>query len=491
LSALLSRWYAFGPWILIVALIWRQYGWRRALPIALGGWAITFAAEWSSTAGPGVPFGSYSYRNAGLLHDWRILGVPVFDSLSFTWLAFSTYILAGKFGARGLRRLLWAALAMVAIDVVVDPVALRGAQWWLGSIYSYPPHTGVWYGVSALNYLGWFVVGLALQLWLGFWLGDRPRLGRGVVAVSAVLLVGVLIQSAVLAVMLGIAPSELLAVGILAALVVSARGLAVPAPKGVVPTLIVACALSAEAKAARSGLGRGWSARRSGDQWIWRRARHPEVEIWEAGMGLEAANAAAQRAVGAGVILVVGFGGACSSAWELGGLAVGSRVLSPDGVWEDLNSEAGARLIKAQTGRTAQLGTSWLAADSAGERAALSQRGVEIVDMETAAWARLGLDREGTRVAALRVVSDTPQAPLGAAATLVEPQSSVPSPLRVARLLVLHPGAVRDLLTLGRTQGLALKALSHGVALAVPVLLELAREPAETSQDDRTPVAAG
>ncbi|MGC1193785.1 MAG: carotenoid biosynthesis protein, partial [Candidatus Dormiibacterota bacterium] len=244
MAALISRWYVFGPWILVVGLIWRQFGWRRALPIALGGWLVAFAAEWASTSGPGVPFGVYAYRNGGLAQDWRLLGVPLFDSLSFTWLAFCTYTVAGWLGARGARRLFLGALAMVAIDVVVDPVALRGAQWWLGSIYSYPAHAGVWYGVSWLNYVGWLVVGLALQLWLGFWLGGQRPGRRPTPVVAVLLLAGVMVQSSVLAIVLGIAPSAVPAVVLLAGLAFAARGFRAPASESDQPLVVVACALS-------------------------------------------------------------------------------------------------------------------------------------------------------------------------------------------------------------------------------------------------------
>ena len=44
------------------------------------------------------------------------------------------------------------------IDIVIDPVALRGDRWFLGSIYGYPD-PGVYFGVPLANFLGWFVVG--------------------------------------------------------------------------------------------------------------------------------------------------------------------------------------------------------------------------------------------------------------------------------------------------------------------------------------------
>ena len=44
------------------------------------------------------------------------------------------------------------------IDMVIDPVALRGDRWFLGKIYYYP-EPGVHFGVPFANYIGWAVVG--------------------------------------------------------------------------------------------------------------------------------------------------------------------------------------------------------------------------------------------------------------------------------------------------------------------------------------------
>jgi len=485
-AALISRWYAFGPWLLVIALIWRQFGWRRALPIALGGWVLALAAEWASTSGPGVPFGSYSYRGNGLDHDWRLWGVPLFDSLSFTWLAFCTYTLAGGLGARGARRVVLGALAMVAIDVVVDPVALRGAHWWLGSIYFYPAHAGVWYGVSALNYLGWLVVGLALQLWLGFWLGGLRAESRLPVAVSALLVAGVVAQSAVLAIILGIGPSALLAVVLLVGLGVAARGRRPSAPASVPLRVVVACALSSEATAVRHALGRGWVSRPVDGSLRWSSRRHPRVEIWETGMGLDAATAAARRAPSGAAILVAGMGGACSVDWQLGEVGVGSRVMAPDGDWLDLDPVAHDRLVAARVGRSAKLATREQTVDGEAERAALAALGVDLVEMETAAWATSRPRPERSLVAALRAVTDTPSAPLGVVATLVGSGAVAPSPTRVARLLLRHPRTIAQLIAASRRERLALIALGRAAALTLPVLEELAQSPADLSPGSRT-----
>ena len=101
------------------------------------------------------------------------------DSLSFTFLLFASYCLALVFvlppvaAAKGSRlqllldpviRTSSAALWLTAtfltfIDVVIDPVALRGDRWFLGQIYGYPD-PGLYFGIPLLNFLGWAVVGL-------------------------------------------------------------------------------------------------------------------------------------------------------------------------------------------------------------------------------------------------------------------------------------------------------------------------------------------
>ena len=53
---------------------------------------------------------------------------------------------------------------MMLLDVVIDPVTLQGEKWFLGRIYEYPER-GFYFGVTAANFAGWFVVGAASQ-WL-------------------------------------------------------------------------------------------------------------------------------------------------------------------------------------------------------------------------------------------------------------------------------------------------------------------------------------
>ncbi|HXF91574.1 MAG TPA: carotenoid biosynthesis protein [Nitrospiraceae bacterium] len=164
-------------------------------------WATAFACEFSSTR-IGVPFGRYSYTGATVGQELYLADIPFMDSLSFTFLLYASYCLAllfllpthqgnrtGKTAAT--KRILpplvfdpivrssWptrllTALFFAFIDVVIDPVALRGDRWFLGKIYDYPD-AGIHFGVPIANYIGWMIVGLiALSLFVSCERGLPP-----------------------------------------------------------------------------------------------------------------------------------------------------------------------------------------------------------------------------------------------------------------------------------------------------------------------------
>lgn len=176
----------------------RLIGWRRTGIFFAIGWVTAFACEFSSTR-TGIPFGWYFYTGSTVGQELYLSNVPFMDSLSFTFLLYASYCLALLFllpappgGAAGggplaarlplaydpAVRTSWPALGLtvlffVFIDIVIDPVALRGDRWFLGRIYYYPD-PGLYYGVTLANFVGWAVVGLiALG---GYFTVDR-RLG--------------------------------------------------------------------------------------------------------------------------------------------------------------------------------------------------------------------------------------------------------------------------------------------------------------------------
>ena len=177
-KTLLLRPYVFAFLTAFLLIARGLLGWRRTAAFLLIGWMTAFVCEFSSTR-IGVPFGFYYYNGSTVGHELYIADVPFMDSLSFTFLLFASYCMAlvfllpfGPRSASGRSELLldptirtgWPALVLAAafltlIDVIIDPVALRGDRWFLGSIYGYP-EPGLYFGIPLMNFVGWAVVGL-------------------------------------------------------------------------------------------------------------------------------------------------------------------------------------------------------------------------------------------------------------------------------------------------------------------------------------------
>jgi putative membrane protein len=49
---------------------------------------------------------------------------------------------------------------MMLLDVVIDPLAVRGERWFLGHLFYYP-NGGLYFGVPLSNFAGWWLVGTA------------------------------------------------------------------------------------------------------------------------------------------------------------------------------------------------------------------------------------------------------------------------------------------------------------------------------------------
>ena len=151
-----------------------NFGLRTTLLFTVLTYAVSLACEWSSVHN-GFPFGLYHYNDATRARELWVLGVPFMDSLSFTFLAFASYTVAlllssplyrrgadlrilDTWEIRGAPRVwLMAALFMVMIDLVVDPLSVLGDRWFLGKIFWYDP-PGPHFGVPISNYFGWYFV---------------------------------------------------------------------------------------------------------------------------------------------------------------------------------------------------------------------------------------------------------------------------------------------------------------------------------------------
>lgn len=189
----------------------RLIGWSRTWRFWTVSWLTAFVCEFSSTR-TGFPFGWYFYNGSTVGQELYLADVPFMDSLSFSFLLYAAYCLAlclvlpldrssFSFGV-GLKQLRldsptrtgWKVLVLTAllfafIDMVIDPIALRGDQWFLGKIYYYP-ESGFHFGVPAANYIGWVIVGL---LSLAFYFPLERRLSARTFSASPItgLLLGV------------------------------------------------------------------------------------------------------------------------------------------------------------------------------------------------------------------------------------------------------------------------------------------------------------
>ena len=175
---------------LFIAIV--NFGLRTTLLFTLLTYAVSLACEWSSIHN-GFPFGLYHYIDATRGREIWVFGVPFMDSLSFTFLAFASYTVALLLSSPRYRRgadfrildtweirraprvWLMAALFMVMVDMVVDPLSVLGDRWFLGKIFWYDP-PGPHFGVPISNYLGWYFVA-AITIGIFQWLD--AALNRG------------------------------------------------------------------------------------------------------------------------------------------------------------------------------------------------------------------------------------------------------------------------------------------------------------------------
>ena len=179
-KTVLLRPYVFVPLMLALAISVSLMGRTRTTIFFLITWMVAFACEFSSTR-TGIPFGWYFYNDSTRGQELYLSNIPFMASLSFAFLLFGSYCLSLLFLSPSRRqgsqiyiastalRVSWPVLALsvllfALIDVIIDPIALRGDRWFLGKIYYYP-EPGAHFGVPIANYLGWALVGLlALSL---------------------------------------------------------------------------------------------------------------------------------------------------------------------------------------------------------------------------------------------------------------------------------------------------------------------------------------
>jgi uncharacterized membrane protein len=123
---------------------------RRGAVVGAVAGAVGFGAELLGVA-TGRPFGRYAYSDR---LGPRVRGVPLLAAAAWALLARPAWVVAGRLSARRALRVPLAAGALTAWDVFLDPRMAREEYWtW--------PDGGVYEGVPASNFAGWFATGLA------------------------------------------------------------------------------------------------------------------------------------------------------------------------------------------------------------------------------------------------------------------------------------------------------------------------------------------
>jgi putative membrane protein len=199
LSTIVLRPYVFVFLVSFLFIGLVNFGAGTTLLFGVLTYGLGLTCEYSSVHN-GFPFGLYHYVETTRGHEIWVLGVPLFDSISYTFLAFASYTLAlmlcsplyrQRWDVRVLdtwrirrspRVLLMAALFMVMVDLVVDPLSVLGQRWFLGRIFWYDP-PGSYFGVPISNFLGWYLVAamsVAIFQVLDFQLNRSPRKPFGI-----------------------------------------------------------------------------------------------------------------------------------------------------------------------------------------------------------------------------------------------------------------------------------------------------------------------
>ncbi len=160
LTTIIHRPYVFAFLLSFLVIGLLNRGLARTLLFLVIGFAVAYLSEFSSIRN-GFPYGMYHYVYNNLQGELVWGGVPLWDSVSYAFLAYASYETAWFFiGRIGPIRLIGPIL-MLLLDVVVDPLAVLGERWFLGRIFYYPDG-GLYFGVPLSNFAGWFLVALTI-----------------------------------------------------------------------------------------------------------------------------------------------------------------------------------------------------------------------------------------------------------------------------------------------------------------------------------------
>lgn len=163
---IVSRPYVFALFLVYLISAFKTKGIPFIIHFTVIGYFIAWASEYLSI-NTGYPYGWYFYRYENLQGEWLNAGVPVWDSLSYVFLCYAGLSMAeylrGREQGELIKTAFYSALFVTLLDIVIDPLAHLGDQWFLGNIYYYPK-PGFYFNVPLSNFVGWFVVSFLIVL---------------------------------------------------------------------------------------------------------------------------------------------------------------------------------------------------------------------------------------------------------------------------------------------------------------------------------------
>lgn len=137
-----------------VAAAWARWGGRYALALAGTAFALGYGSEVLGVH-TGFPFSPYAYTDR---LQPQLLDVPIVIPLAWAMMAYPAWRIGELLGNGPATRVIFAAGALTAWDVALDP-QMVGIGYWAW------PDGGAYAGIPLVNFLGWFAVGLVVFGW--------------------------------------------------------------------------------------------------------------------------------------------------------------------------------------------------------------------------------------------------------------------------------------------------------------------------------------
>ena len=174
-----ERWAGSGMLFLegVIALLWITiaYSWKRAMRFALVVLPSAFLIELIGVT-TGVPFGPYHYTNA--LVPTVVERIPAPITCAWLMIALGTLATAKWITQREARWVIVPVAAILAtvLDACLEPTAFHVKAYWLWET------SGQYYGIPAINFLGWLLVATIITTLAASALGQRQRAAQPALA---------------------------------------------------------------------------------------------------------------------------------------------------------------------------------------------------------------------------------------------------------------------------------------------------------------------